>query len=87
MEYVDIKYALAKKGYTLSRIARELDLCGPQAIYSVLNRKYISASVERLVSEITGIPLAKLFPDRYGRAAKQRKPKAPGSQPQKEEAA
>jgi lambda repressor-like predicted transcriptional regulator len=65
MDYVDLKYALAKKGYTLTRIAEELGLFGPQSVQQVLTRKYISARVERRVSEITGIPLEKLFPDRY----------------------
>lgn len=70
MNYIDLKYALAKKGYSLTRIAEELGLYGPQSIQQVLVRKYISARVEKRISEITGIPLEKLFPDRY-RPAKQ----------------
>ena len=65
MDYLDLKYALARKGYTLTRVAIELGLFGPQSVQQVLTRKYISARVERRVSEITGIPLEKLFPDRY----------------------
>ncbi len=65
MDYLDLKYALAKKGYTLTRVANELGLFGPQSVQQVLTRKYISARVERRVSEIIGIPLEKLFPDRY----------------------
>ncbi len=65
MDYLDLKYALAKKGYTLTRVAEELGLFGPQSVQQVLTRKYISARVERRVSEITGIPLDALFPDRY----------------------
>ena len=65
MDYLDLKFALARKGYTLTRVAEELGLFGPQSIQQVLTRKYISARVERRVSEITGIPLEKLFPDRY----------------------
>ncbi len=65
MDYLDLKYALAKKGYTLTRVAEELGLFGPQSVQQVLTRKYISARVERRVSEITGIPLEVLFPDRY----------------------
>ncbi len=65
MDYLDIKYALAKKGYTLTRVAEELGLFGPQSVQQVLARKYISARVERHVSDIIGIPLEKLFPDRY----------------------
>ena len=65
MDYLDLKYALAKKGYTLTRVANELGLFGPQSVQQVLTRKYISARVERRVSEIIGVPLEKLFPDRY----------------------
>ena len=32
MDYIDIKYALAKKGYTITRVAEELDLYGPQSV-------------------------------------------------------
>jgi lambda repressor-like predicted transcriptional regulator len=65
MNYIDLKYVLAKKGYSLTRVAKELGLYGPQSIQQVLVRKYISARVEKRISEITGIPLEKLFPDRY----------------------
>lgn len=65
MDYLDLKFALARKGYTLTRIAEELGLFGPQSVQQVLTRKYISARVERRVSEIVGVPLEKLFPDRY----------------------
>ncbi|HLE94622.1 MAG: helix-turn-helix domain-containing protein [Sulfuricaulis sp.] len=65
MDYLELKYALAKKGYTLTRVAGELGLFGPQSVQQVLTRKYISARVEKRVSEITGISLEKLFPDRY----------------------
>lgn len=65
MDYLDLKFRLAKKGYTLTRVAKELDLYGPQSVQQVLARKYFSARVEKRVSEIIGIPLEKLFPDRY----------------------
>lgn len=65
MNYFEIKYALAKKGYTLTGLAHELGLAGPQSVQQVLTRKYVSARVEKRVSEITGLPLEKLFPDRY----------------------
>lgn len=74
MDYIDIKHALEKSGYTLTRVGKELDLVGAQSVIPVLKRKYISARVERRVSEITGIPLPRLFPDRYGRTAR-RQPK------------
>jgi lambda repressor-like predicted transcriptional regulator len=73
MDYLDLKYALAKKGYTLTRVAEELGLFGPQSVQQVLTRKYISARVEKRVSEITGIPLEKMFPDRY-HATKRHRP-------------
>ena len=65
MDYLDMKHALAKKGYTLTRVAAELGLFGPQSVQQVLKRKYISARVEKRVADITGVPLEKLFPDRY----------------------
>ncbi|MHB1140266.1 MAG: helix-turn-helix domain-containing protein [Sulfuricaulis sp.] len=65
MDYLDLKFALARKGYTLTRVAMELGLFGPQSVQQVLTRKYFSARVEKRVSEIIGIPLEKLFPDRY----------------------
>jgi lambda repressor-like predicted transcriptional regulator len=34
-------------------------------VQQVLTRKYISARVEKRVSDITGIPLEVLFPARY----------------------
>lgn len=74
MDYLDLKFALARKGYTLTRVAEELGLFGPQSVQQVLTRKYISARVERRVSEITGIPLEKLFPDRY---TGKRRPRSP----------
>ena len=65
MDYLDLKFALARKVYTLTRVAMELGLFGPQSVQQVLTRKYFSARVEKRVSEIIGIPLEKLFPDRY----------------------
>lgn len=65
MNYFEIKYALAKKGYTLTGLAHELGLAGPQSVQQVLTRKHRSARVEKRVFEITGIPLEELFPDRY----------------------
>lgn len=70
MDYLDLKYVLAKKGYSLTRIAEELGLCGPQGIHQVLIRRYVSARVEQRIAEITGLPLEKLFPDRYQRGGR-----------------
>jgi lambda repressor-like predicted transcriptional regulator len=71
MNYFEIKYALTKKGYTLTGLAYELGLAGPQSVQQVLTRKYRSVRVEKRVSEITGLPLEELFPDRYPRDKRQ----------------
>lgn len=68
VDYVEIKFALARKGYTWARIARELNLSGGPSVSLVAQRKYQSARVEQRISEITEIPLHRLFPDRYKRA-------------------
>ena len=65
MNYHEIRYNLAKRGYTLTSLACELGLAGPQSVQQVLTRKYVSARVEKRVSEIIGLPLEQLFPDRY----------------------
>ncbi|MHB8623865.1 MAG: helix-turn-helix domain-containing protein [Sulfuricaulis sp.] len=65
MEYCEIKCALCKKGYTVSRVAMELGLAGPQVVQQVCTRRYRSARTEKFISEITGISLENLFPDRY----------------------
>lgn len=65
MDYCDIKWALCKKGYTVTAVAKKLGLSGPQSVQQVCMRKYYSARVEKCISEITGVPLSKLFPDRY----------------------
>lgn len=65
MDYCDIKHALCKKGYNMTRVAKELGLFGPQSVQQVCARRYRSVRVEKFISEITGIALNKLFPDRY----------------------
>ena len=65
MDYCDIKHALCKKGYTITRVAKELGLKGPQAVQQVCMGKYRSARTEKFISNLLGIPLNKLFPDRY----------------------
>lgn len=65
MDYSEIKRHLVKKKLTLSGIAKELDLCGPQAIHNVLMRRYLSAHIERYVATKLELPLHELFPDRY----------------------
>lgn len=65
MDYCDIKHAPCKKGYTLTRVAKELGLAGPQAVQQVCRGRHRSTRTEKYISEITGIPLDKLFPERY----------------------
>lgn len=65
MDYCDIKNALCKKGYTLTRVARELGLAGPQAVQQVCRGRHRSARTEKFISDLTGIPLHKLFPKHY----------------------
>lgn len=67
MDYLDIRFALAKKGYTLTKVAGELDLAGPQSVSQVLQRAYRSKRVEMHVAGILGVSAAHLFPDRYKR--------------------
>ena len=71
MDYCDIKHALCKKGYTVTRVAKELGLFGPQSVQQVCLRKYSSARTEKFISDVTGISLAILFPDRYSSEGKQ----------------
>ena len=55
------------KGYSLAVLAHELGLAGPQSVKQVLTRRCMDAQLEKRVSEITGLPLEDLFPDRYPR--------------------
>lgn len=70
VDYLEIKFALARKGYTWERIAKELGLHSGPSVSQVAQRKWWSRHVEESISEITGIPLLKLFPDRYGKKRK-----------------
>lgn len=63
MDYIDIKYALARKGYTLTKVAQELGLYGPQSVQQVCARVYRSRRVEVHVADILGLPVTEVFPD------------------------
>ena len=65
MDYCDIKHALCKRGYSITRVAKELGLSGPQSVQQVCTGKYRSLRVEKFISEITGIQLNTLFPERH----------------------
>lgn len=62
MDYCDIRHALCKKGYTLTRAAKELGFKGPQAVQQVCKGRHRSAKIEEFLSTITGIPRHKMFP-------------------------
>lgn len=60
----DIKAALAKAGYTFARIAREYGYVS-NAPNGVLHKSW--SHMERIVSEILGVPAFKIWPSRYDR--------------------
>lgn len=59
----DIKAALAKKGYTFARIARENGYCS-RSPNTVLWRGW--KPMERIVADIIGVPPERIWPSRYG---------------------
>lgn len=63
IDYIDIKYALQRKGYTLTKVALELGLYGPQSVQQVCARIYRSRRVEAHVAAILGLPVTDVFPD------------------------
>ncbi len=65
----DIKAALAKKGYTFARIAREHGYVS-NSPNCVLWRKW--APMERIVSQIIGVPPEEIWPHRYETAKRPR---------------
>ena len=72
MDYLDIKYGLAKKGYNVTLVAKELGLCGPQSIQQVCTRIYRSARVEKRIAEILDLSVKEVFPDHRGGCRKKR---------------
>ena len=52
IDYINVKYALALKGYTLTKVAKELKLCGPQSVQMVLQGRYTSKRVSAHISKI-----------------------------------
>jgi len=61
----DIKAALAKKGYTFARIAREHGYCSnsPNSVLWVGWKP-----MERIVADIIGVKPEEIWPSRYGAA-------------------
>ncbi len=72
MDYLEIRFELAKRGYTWARIARELDLAGGPSVSQVAKGTFPSERTERRIAEILEKPPHRVFPDRY------RKGKQPG---------
>ncbi len=67
MNHDDIRYAITKAGYTLSAVALELDVSRSAVSACIRRRADRSTRVEKRISEITGISLELLFPERYPR--------------------
>lgn len=67
MHPADITAALKKLGVSQADIARE---CGVerQAVSSVINGRGRSKRVEASIASVLGVPLERLWPDRYGAA-------------------
>lgn len=72
----DIQAAIKKAGYTHKTLAQRINLRDATAsmVSHVIHGRYRSRQVESLISEVTGIPLQRLWPKWYpsvrkGRAA------------------
>jgi lambda repressor-like predicted transcriptional regulator len=66
MSPLEIKIALMLAGRSQTSIAREYGLTR-QAVNEVVRGAASSRRIERRISEVTGIPLSRLWPHRYGR--------------------
>lgn len=60
----DIKALLRKKGTSASDVARFLGV-QPPIVSSVIHGRYTSWRVARRISVLVGVPVSKLWPDRY----------------------
>ncbi|WP_366918223.1 helix-turn-helix domain-containing protein [Algiphilus sp.] len=68
MKPVDIRIALLRKGVTNVQVANDLGL-SPKTVSNVIRGHGYSSRVARRLSEVTGIPVARLFPGRGQRVA------------------
>ena len=74
MHPAQIQAALKMRGYTQAGIASEFDKMTQATIWQVIHSRTRSKRVEMKIAEITGFPLATLWPDWYGpNAARKRK--------------
>lgn len=64
----DIKAALAKQGYSFAKIAREKGYASTSP-NTVLSRPW--KIMEKIVSEIIGVPPEKIWPSRYAKEKSQ----------------
>ena len=69
MHPADINAALRKAGSSQARVARSLAADGlpvtHSAVHMVVSGRGASARIARRISEITGLPVARLWPGRY----------------------
>jgi Ner family transcriptional regulator len=70
MHVEDIKAALRKRGWTLTRIAQELNI-DTSAVSHALNRQR-SRRVEKVVASKLGLPPHEVWPQRYQRGRQSR---------------
>ena len=61
MDAIDIKYHLAKNGYTLKDIADQLGVSLP-SVSGIIHRKYPSRRISQAIADAIGLPLEEVFP-------------------------
>lgn len=68
MHVEDIKGGLRKRGYTLKRIAEEMEV-SLSHVSKVLRVGHRSERIERRIADILDRPVERVFPNRYKKAA------------------
>lgn len=75
MHWADINAALYKAGWTPRKVQKKLGLKQHNSVSQTIRGQITSYNIASFVSVVTGIPLAKLFPDgRYSRPHPRRTP-------------
>lgn len=64
MHAEDIKAAIRKKSLTQADVARDLEV-SDMAVSHVIHGRQKSARVAKRISDVTGIPVSKLWPGKY----------------------
>lgn len=67
MHYADINAALQKVGSSQTRVAKKLGV-HRSIVSRVIRGTVVSYRIARHISAVTGLPLATLWPARYGRS-------------------